>query len=732
MRAMTLPSAHVHSIEARCDKSYGNEETRVVKTRNPLAIIAVIAGVIVLLWAPSIARSGYVITRDPSFFASVRADIGWSVGTFASQGGFSTVGNQGLMYEPFAFIIALMHLFGVGPAAITKIIPTAVTVVAFAGSYLLLEDLGSRTAGCLIGSLFFVFNPWSLDQFGYFYIWTGYCLLPIILVGVRRIIRGDRTPSWFPIAIVFLGGIIAWVITLIAICITVLGFPGVSREFRLRRSFRVLFWYLAAGMYWIPEYVLWSQGRSASSLGYSSAGGVLQSKNPVTDLLRLRDFWWPHLDPTGQTGSLVSGLANTSIYVLIVLALWAVVIKFTRTSKQADVTDHRSGTPNYETIVAALILVGVAMGSGTSGLTGPVYSWIHGVQVVGHSFIASLMRSPANLAAPFVLGVSLAIGMASTKWSPVRRSVGGHGGLSQYRRRVAFAVMLPALVIIGCLPSLLSFWTTYRPINIPGSYAKLGASLSQGTVLELGYWNVGSIDPSDGVWHFTWNSRLAADPTVLAASIPNVSLSPLATRINAFDLRMLNARSSTKSAENIVSISKPLGIKTLVVENDIRQSPAGEQRIQNLLTALQELRLNGRKIGQEIIFTLPGPTRGAFWSNRCQIDPAWTWLGAIHVRCPHSINAKTVPRVVSALSVGGPFVPIGIHLGNVHPVIETLGMEADISGGRSGWIVDPAQILAVFGGVVTMALVASVPLRRIVPSTVRQVRRSKGIDADRQ
>ena len=732
MRSMTLSPTHKFPVEARYGKSTSNEEPTVVKTWNPFVIFAVIAGATVLLWLPSVIKSGYVITRDPSFFASVRADIGWSVGTFARQGGFSTVGNQGLMYEPYGLVIALIHWLGIGPAAVTKIIPIAVTVVAFAGSYLLLEDLGSRTTGSVIGSLFFVFNPWSLDQFGYFYIWTGYCLLPAVLIGVRRIIRGDRTPFWFPITIVFLGGITAWAVALIAICITLFASKGASPGFRARRYSQVLFWYVVAGMYWIPEYLLWSQGRGASSLGYSSVGGVLQSKDPVTNLLRLRDFWWPHLNPTAQAGPLVNGLANTSIYALIILALWTVVIKFTRPSKRVDVTGNLDGNPKYEIVVAALILVGFAMGSGTSGLTGPVYSWLHGVRVVGHSFIASLMRSPANLAGPFVLGVSLAIGMASTRWSPVCRSVWGRGGVGRYQRRVALAVVLPALVMIGCLPSLLSFWTTYRPIIIPRSYAGLGASLPRGTVLEVGYWNAGSVDPTNGVWHFTWSSRLAADPTILAASVPNASLSPLATAISAFDLRAISAQASNRSAKNVLSIAERLGIKSLVVENDIIQSPSSEQRIQAFLTALRGLSLAGRQIGQEVVFTLPGPRRAVVWSNRCQVNSAWTWLGAIHVWCPRTTNAKTVFRLVSPFNIEGPFVPIGLRLGGVHTVTQKLGMQAGVPEGSSGWIVDPAQVLAMFGCFVTMALIVSVPVRRIITSTVGQVRNTEGTDADRQ
>ena len=389
----------------------GTSETKTSPDRySPIAVIGYFLFVLAFVWLPSLVHRGYVFTRDPSFFAATRADIGWSLGTFSFLGGTSTISNQGLFYEPYAVLSFFLHAAGIGAAGISKVIPLLVSAVALAGVFALLRDLALNTASSLLGATFFLVNPWSLDQFGYFYIWSGYCMLPLVVLATRRIIRGERTPIWYPISLVFLGGVVAWLVAFVVLTLTVLsiGRHTVS-PFGLRRL-QPFLWFLVATLYWLPAYLFWVLLQGTGALAYSSSGGPLQTGSPLANLLELRDFWWPHLSPLVAVGHAAAAAATVASACIVGVAAWRIADDFAAAGTHYGSRD--SGVLTDVGVFAVLGAVGLILGEGTSGIFGPLYSWLHNSSLPGHLFIASLTRDPSNLAGPFVFAIAVGLSAA--------------------------------------------------------------------------------------------------------------------------------------------------------------------------------------------------------------------------------------------------------------------------------------------------------------------------------
>lgn len=681
----------------------------------PAAAVAVTLAV----WLPSIVHAGNVFTRDPSLFGSVGADFSWSVGTFSFRGGTSTIANQGLFYEPYGLLIALLHLSGLSAAALSKLVPIGMTLAAFVGAYALLGDLSADTSTRWLGAAFFVANPWSLDTFGYFYIWTGYCLLPALVLAVLRMARGERTPPWMPVALLFLGGIIAWGIAALVAVTTLLVTRPTKRVWG-----RMAAWFIVASLFWLPAYGLWLAGGGGSVLRYSSTGGVLQSSHPLLDLLGMRDFWWPHLVPSNQVGALWADVARAGATLLVACALLVAIRRSPREGPSTTLTNRRAlpRRSSVGTLIAALLLVGFVLGAGTSGITGPLYRFIHDAAFFGHGFVASAMREPANLAGPFVLGVSMAVGLGPARRERGTRVLARRLPYPGAGQRGAWVAIVGILVVATCVPSLLTFWAVYQPITVPRGYHAAAATVRRGTVMQVGYWDIASVSPNGGVWRFRWSTRMVADPTVLASYADVPTLAPTDPAVAKFELDSIGASPGPISAREIVATAERLGVGSLMIENDLQRPPADQQRLASFIASVRALGLPTRHVGPTTLVSLPGSTRGPLWSNRCALSDSLMWLGAVHVHCRAGGGQGAAgTRLVSPFTLTGPFVAIGVRLGHPHAVVHGVGTEAAVSG-RSGWIVAPAQLAAVLGALIAFGVVGGFGLIRLALAARRHLR----------
>lgn len=681
------------------------------ESRYSVAVGAYFLVVLSTLWTPILLQQGYVFTRDPSFFAATRADVGWSLGTFSFLGGVSNISSQGLFYAPYSAITFVLRTAGLGAADIGKITPVVLSALALFGAFSLLGDLGYSTIARLLGATFFLLNPWSLDQFGYFYLWTGYCMLPWVIVGTRRIIFGGRAPLWYPAIFALLGGIESWTVAFIVITVTVLSGLFSSSLGFYRQYVRPYLWFLGVASYWLLPYSASLLLDGTSLLRYPGTGGVLESRLPLVNLLELRDFWWPHLSPTTAAGHAAAAAATLASIVVVGTSIFHI------TENMALAHRHRSTEVPKRALADAYLLAmlaigGLVLGEGTSGLIGPFYRWIHYVNVPGHTIIASLTRQPANLAGPFILVV--AVGLASATHSrrpwPVARP--GKVPRSLRTRRNVRIGCVAAATLACCSPSIVAFWKAYQPINVPQSYRDLDRVLPSGTVLELGYWDDQSLQQSSFglLWRFSWSRRMAADPSLLASSINRPSLSPLSNTVNAFDRRAFTQPSGTDAARVVLAAARHLDVHSLVVENDLRRPAGPAELVQAMIQGLDRSGATERVVGQEVVFTIPGPSAPVIRSSTCRISRTWIWAGVLPIACPAGHGQDLPPPKLESPFQLPPAVGVGLSIRDTAPLWDGLGEVVTLSPRARGWLVAPSQLASALGGVVCVCAVTVLPV----------------------
>lgn len=656
-----------------------------------------LVALVIFLWAPLIATSGIIFTRDPAFFATLHADWSSSLGVLSPQGGASSLSNQALFYEPYALVEAALGLAGLTAGMISKVVMIAMSTVAVVGCYRLLRYLAVDPWPAVVGSGMFLLNPWSLDQFGYFFIWTGYCLLPLVILGAARICDEGRPPVTLVVAFAYSGGLVAWTIACLAALATVAAHTG---RHRLARSTRSGAWvlgvFVGAGAYWILPYAVWvlDPGKAVYQRFTHVTGGLLQSRYPVIGLLDLRDFWWPHLEPAsvvGYTGAAVAGLAA------MVLVLGAVAWCGFGWPGSVGVKGK-----SLRRSASVLVVCGTVLAVGTAGPTGWLYAAIRDAPLPGHAIVAALTRSPSNFAGLFVIGVVMALASGVHQmWrsSGLERALGLSG--------------VCVLVALACGPSVLAFWQQYRPISPPSYYARVAATLSPGVVLEAGIWHDVVISPHDGVAHFVWSNRIAADPTMLASFVASPSLAPELVGNDYVGTRVLGVVKAG-GVRDLEALGAALHVRSLVIENDLIRG-AGST-LPAVLRALRSSGLAVRSVGPLMVVPLARTSKPFAWMPGCKVGAGLALFGAFHLSCRPSSTGRLFR---STFEVAGPLLGVGVSVGATRSITAGLGTLTSVTG-QDGWILSLPGMLAAMGLLGTAAVIVVATSERALSRFRRQ------------
>ncbi len=658
-----------------------------------------LAGFVVLLWAPLIALPGIVFTRDPAFFATGHADWSSSLGVLSQQGGASTLSSQGLFYEPYALVEAVLGWAGLTAGMISKVVMVVMSTVAVVGCYRLLRHLDVDPWPAVVGSGVFLLNPWSLDQFGYFFIWTGYCLLPVVILGVARTCDGSRPPVTLLVAVAYSGGLVAWTAACLAAIVTIGAHAAKQSRARSARSAAwVLGAFVSAGAYWFLPYAVWvlDPGRSVYHRFAHVTGGLLQSQYPVTGLLDLRDFWWPHLEPASVAGYTTAAVAGLAAMVLVVGAVawggfgWSgnVAVSGRRLRRSA----------------LLLVVCGAVLGVGTAGPTGWLYAAIHDVPLPGHVFVAALTRSPSNFAGLFVVGIVMALAAGVHQmW----RSSG--------LKRLLGLSSVCVLAVLACGPSVLAFWQQYQPISPPSYYARVASSLPPGVVLEVGIWHDVAISPIDGVAHFVWSNRMVADPTLLASFVAAPSLAPELVGDDV-GTRVLGVV-RPGGVQGLKAIGAALHIRTLVIENDLVRD--GASPFPAVLQALRGSGLAVRSVGPLLVVSLARTSKPFVWVPGCKVGSGLALFGAFQLSCRSSSRGRLFR---STFGVPGPLLGVGVTVGSPRSIAVGLGTVTSVTG-QDGWILSLPGMLAAVGLLLTAVVIVVVASQRAWAGLRRRGRR---------
>jgi hypothetical protein len=666
---------------------------------------------VALLWGPIVSHRGVVFTRDPSFYATVHADISRSLGAFTLQGGVPNIPTQGIFYEPYAVAEWILHSVGFNSGEISKVFPIALSLVAVSGTYRLLRLQSIGTTASLVAAAFYLFNPWSLDEFGYFFIWSGYCLLPWLVIGTIRICEGRRCPSWYPLAILLLGGVIAWVAGAVAITLTVMFYASQSERVG-RNLLRAGTVFVATGAFWIVPYIAFAVAPSGQSLSYSSGGGLLQNAHPIVSLFELRDFWWPHLSIVSLVGFFENEIGLVATALIVACATIWLVLAWRTKGPLANNTRFRG-------LLVVLVVIGVVLAVGSSGPTGRVYLFVRNLQFFAHPLVGSLFRSPSNLAVFMVAAVSLSLGGLIDevlKWLSER--VTSH--VLSRGWRVAAAAVGTIVLVAACGPSLVAFWNTYRPVVVPDYYQRAQTLVPRGTTLEIGDWNADAVSPSTGVWNFLWSPRMVADPTVLASFIYGPSVSPSTTVDNSLGNSLIAEVDKAASVKPIERIARRIGLTSVIVEHDIQRPPT-DVALQEFVQLLNNGGFRVSTVGGLTIYALPLPFRDPLWDPSCQLHTDLLPVGLIRVTCP--TNGSSV--ITSPFNFPGPILAEGLSLGHVVHVSEGVGTRVPVTQGKTGWIVFVPALMATLGLVITSGWVLGFLIRSVWRTGVRSIRRDE-------
>lgn len=629
----------------------------------------------VLLWGPSLLHGGLLLFRDPAFFATYGADLHSSLGVVSPKGDWSNLTSQGLFYAPYALVAAVLGGVGVDGYVMSRVIPFAVSVIGVSGMRSLLTRLGHKGLPIVIGTGFFLLNPWSLDQVGYFFLWSGYCLLPWIVITSIEYINGRGNAAAMPILLMFSGGLVAWVIQALAIltCLVLAGPLAATRVRSRRRCGAGLAWrYIVASAYWVLPYALWAvRSRAAGYRSFTRASsGLLQTGRPLLDLLTLRDFWWPHLNPLLALGPQVYALSNLASELLVLSV--AVYVLFlggwgNPSQESAFARDH---------VFGAFMVLGAILALGSAGPTGRIYLAIHSWTGPAHSLVSGLTRSPSNFLALFVFGLSVGV-------SAVCR-----GALaSSVCRKAAAAGAIVIVSALSVLPSLVAAWFTYRPVTLPSYYSRLARRVPPGLTLEVAPWSDAAVLPASGVAHFVWSGAVAADPTVLASEVPAPSLSPLDPAVLRLDNSIVYLAARPDGKAIVLRDLSMLHVRSIVVENDLvldRPSP-----MLRFVKEIQSFGLTTKRSGPLVIASVPHRISARQGKPMCY-SVGYLGNSIVHLSCPTGRGGEA--RL--SLGVGRPlaFVGKGIRATSVD------GIELEvILGSRSGWVISLPGVLATAG-----------------------------------
>ncbi len=669
---------------------------------------------VAIAWSPLVEKEGIIFQRDPSFYATTGADIAWSLGGFSIQGGLSNVQSQGLFFEPYSLLIWLITHLGIhiGAGTVSKLIPIAFTMIAAGSAFSLAKKFGANLSSCYLAALFFVFNPWSLENFGYFYNWTGYCLLPALVLGTIRISRGEKVPRWLPI-ITFLGGLISWLIAAIVCLVTLKIYTkGNYTFFKSLAKLSLLFF--TAGAYWIiPFGVALVFPSNYFSLSYPDHGVPLQSASPLTDLLQLRDPWWQHLNLFEFAGI---NFVSISLFATAVLVFSSILYLLFATKPNDDNKIFSNLDHEGKIFLVSLVAVGILLGEGSAGIFGWIYSAVRNWPYIGNGITRSLTREPSRLASPFIFAISIVLAMKSTRLENLilDTRVRVHARIKKFYINATIFI----LITIVCLPSLIAFWNVYQPISIPSAYSQISSLENRGTSLVIAYYPLNAISPVDGLWHYTWSSRLSADGTLLSAYVRGASLSPVNGPSALLEKQLFSQGISPASTSRFVQLAESVGISRMIIQTDIRLPSQQRTMIDQLISDIRTAGIREVVLKYATIFYLPGPTRSIIWSNSCKVNNDLFTLGLIHINCSKSSSSRSSSYLYSPLAIPTPLIGIGLPLISMSS-FNSLGTQIEVPSGGSGWILIGPNVVAAFGGLVLLLLILFATIGGILETIFR-------------
>jgi len=630
---------------------------------------AVIIGIVVL------PGHGVIYMRDPAFFATTRMNVLSRLQPVSVDGDVFNQSTQAIFYTPFAVVEAILSGVHVGAGLQSKLFVLAFCLIGTSGIVNFGRSRGWGLATLVLASALFLLNPRSLDQFGFFFEWTGFCLMPWILLAVSNIDRSAKYRLVLMICLVFSGGLVAWVISLIVVAIAVIARYHSNVERRRKVFVDVFVICLLSSLFWTLPYLFWIF-RSVTAKNFASFdSSVLLGPHPVVGAFTMRDFWWPHLSVYSGGGPLVVGLSDV---VALVLSLGALVWWFGLLRQKPRSISSSAISRSMSTAVFALLVLGLLLAWGPLGPTGWAYRVFYDAPLPLHQFVDGLLRTPSDFLGLFIFGVVVFVGDICA------------GGSFSLRGRYLTILCLGLAIFLLCAPSVDAFNAQYRPLAAPSYYSELAGHIAKGTVLEIGDWPAAAITPHGGVARFDWSSRMVADPTLLQSYVSQPNLSPASSDVHSLNSRII-AELDSNNVGLVMRQLDDLGIHVLLFQNDvIRVEGVSLRHLADLFSSVGGKQI---QIGGITEVLLDNPVRDIAWSRSCSVRAGGEWLGLLYVHC-HSPGRHVV---YSTFNMLGPAIGVGIDARLGGPIYAAVGSSIVITGHRGGWVFSVAALANIVG-----------------------------------
>jgi hypothetical protein len=437
----------------------------------------------------------------------------------------------------------------------------------------------------LVASFFYMFNPWSMDRIGHYFLWTSYAFAPLVLLLAIRITQQDKLNY----KLIFLTSLI-WSISSTspfgALSNTMLLFSWIlysavlttpSRQYsKIAVYFKALVLtsslYLLFNAHWILPYITLSMTQIVKPqylLSWQVVESLSRNSN-FPNVITLVANWWPQVQYWPNPPLYVPWILTS-----ILLPLSAVTVLLLRRDK-------------YTIYFSFMYIISILLSMGPNGPFPEIYKWMVFDAPLSNA-IGWVFRDPNKwnsltaLAYSFFLGIFL-YEMFSRNFKPRNvNSISRFRYLKKHAKSLLVVLMIVTSITLYMGPTVFGYFTQiYRPATVPQEYYDANNWLKNQTgdfrVLWLTPLSHGTL--INGMFRYSWTPDKPYTSALDSGSSSKPSMAPTTYEAQRYTDFLYESIMEGRVDEYLT----PLGIKYIVYHNDILGAETqGQQDIKNLM-----------------------------------------------------------------------------------------------------------------------------------------------------
>ncbi|MBI0584489.1 MAG: hypothetical protein ISF22_09730 [Methanomassiliicoccus sp.] len=418
-------------------------------------------------------------------------------------------------------------------------------------------------------SVVYMFNPWSMSRIEHFFLWTGYALAPLILIGAMKGLEDHDRKT-----LVITG--VLWMLAstsvhyTVFLSILVFGALLCQRPLRMSWSERqsllgsfliLLASFLITSLYWIIPYLASLLGGSGGPQTVLTVEvlNMLSANSTPMNAIRGIGYWWPRVDIVAHGG--LEALWSVAGYMVPIIAFGALLFRRDRLTLA----------------LAGMAVLFFILSMGTNWPLGGIYSWLtFDAPLSGQ--VGWLLRDPDKWAGPLWLTYALLIMI--TLLGLANRLKTKLPGLSIRKQETVAVAIVCALLLsaftIFAAPSVNGHINgVYSPVEVPKEYDSTNDWLAS---LD-GDFNVIWLPSALGL-STNWTSGMVSNIENMYSGKPDIGGT---TIYGSYYRSFLTQTLAENRTDQFGRLLAPSGIKYLVLREDI---PSLSDLIQSMESSL--------------------------------------------------------------------------------------------------------------------------------------------------